>query len=131
MGDYSPLNAAGSHPFPAVVGASAVTGGRVVMPGTTGTVIHATTAGGATAVGVAAQDGAPGATVSVWPLHGPVHQVSCPGGVAVGAGLVPNDTGIVATATIATAAAAGTLCGVALSTVGASGSALATFAGRG
>lgn len=115
MADYTPVFSGGATPFTATTSA-AVTGGRVLMVSATNTVAHATEAGGATVIGVAAHDAASGAKVSVWPLANVIHELSAPAGITAGAGVIAEDAGEVQTATIATAAAAGTLLGIALTT---------------
>lgn len=132
MADYSPVNPCGTQPFTCKVGASAVTGGKIVMVGADGTVIHATAAAKAAAIGVAAHDAAAGAQLSVWPLHGPVHRVSCPSGATFAHAITSGDAGIaVDVASVGTDAALGSLCGIVLKTVAADAAALVTFIGRG
>lgn len=130
MGDYAPLNPCGMTPFTSKAGGT-ITGGKTVMASGDGTVTQGTAAGKATIVGIAAHDAASGAQVTVWPIHGPVHRVTCPGGVNAGAGVAAGDAGVVVTATIATEAAAGSLLGIALKTVAADAASIATFKGKG
>ena len=122
MADYQPVFSGGAVPFTATTSA-AVTGGNVLAQSGNGTVQAAVTASGAAVVGVAAHDAGSGAKVAVWPLDGVVHELVATAGITQGAGVIVDAVaGQVATATIATAAAAGTLIGTALTT--ASGSPL-------
>ncbi len=130
MAEYNPLNALGHVPFTCEA-AGTITAGKTVMASASGTVTQGTAAGKATVIGIAAQDAVSGQKFSVWPIHGPIHYVTCPGGVNAGAGLAAGDNGVVVTATIATEAAAGSLLGVALKTVAADANAKATFFGKG
>jgi hypothetical protein len=114
MADYTPIYSGGVSPYTATTSA-AVTGGRVVAVSATGTVAHAA-ADSAVAAGVAAHDAASGARVTVWPLDGAVHELEASGAITAGAGVVTDANGQVKTATIATAAAAGTLIGTAATT---------------
>jgi len=114
MADYAPVYSGGVEPFTATTSA-AVTGGRVLEVSGNGTVAHAGAAS-TVAVGVAAHDAASGARVTVWPLANVVHELSAPGAITAAAGVVTAAAGEVATATIATAAAAGTLIGIAATT---------------
>lgn len=114
MADYQPIVTGGAKPWTATT-SGAVTGGRVLAQSGNGTVAHAG-ADSAVAVGVAAFDAASGAKVTVWPLDGVVHELEAAGALAAGAGVVTDANGQVKTATIATAAAAGTLIGTALTT---------------
>lgn len=119
MADYSPIYAGGAVPWTATT-SGAVTGGRVLAASATGTVAHAA-ADSAVAVGVAAHDAASGGLVTVWPLDGVVHRLSATGAITALAGVVTDAAGEVKTATIATAAAAGTLIGTALTTTAGAG----------
>lgn len=114
MADYSPVFTGGVNPFTQTTGA-AVTGGRVLAASATGAVTHAA-ADSAVVVGVAAHDAASGAKVTVWPLDGCIHELEASGAITALAGVVTDAAGQVKTATIATAAAAGTLIGTALTT---------------
>jgi hypothetical protein len=114
VADYTPVYSGGVVPFTATMSA-AVTGGRVLAVSGNGTVAHAA-AGSLVAVGVAAHDAASGARVTAWPLDKVVHELSAPGAITAAAGVVTAANGEAASATIATAAAAGTLIGVALTT---------------
>jgi hypothetical protein len=114
VADYVPVYTGGANPFTQTTGA-AVTGGRVVMASATGVVTHAG-ADSAVVVGVAAHDAASGAKVTVWPLDGCIHELEASGAITALAGVVTDAAGQVKTATIATAAAAGTLIGTALTT---------------
>lgn len=114
MADYTPVYKAGIEPKTYTTSA-AVTGGRVVAVSGTGTIAHAG-ADDATVVGVAAHDAGSGERVTVWPLEGVTHELEASGALAADAGVVTDANGQVKTATIATASAAGTLIGVALTT---------------
>jgi hypothetical protein len=114
MADYTPVFSGGAVPFTQTTSA-AVTGGRVVAQSGNGTVGMAA-ADSTVAVGVAAHDAASGGKVAVWPLVGVVHELEASGAITTGAGIVTDANGQVKTATIATAAAAGTLIGTALTT---------------
>jgi hypothetical protein len=114
MGDYQPIVSGGQNPWTATT-SGAVTGGRVLAASGNGTVAHAA-ADSTVVVGVAAFDAGSGAKVSVWPLDGVVHELEASGALAAGAGVVTDAAGQVKTATIATAAAAGTLIGTAATT---------------
>jgi hypothetical protein len=127
MGDYQPVYTGGAKPSTATTSA-AVTGGQLLMVSGSGTVGVATEAGGATAVGVAAHDAPSGGKVAMWPLAGVVHELAAPAAITAGAGIIAEDAGTVQTATIATAAAAGTLIGIALTTAASN---KVRFVGRG
>jgi hypothetical protein len=114
VADYEPVYSAGTLPFTVTTG-GAVTGGNVVVWSAASTV---TVSGADSAVvaGVAAHDAASGAKLTVWPMDGCVHELVASGAITVLAGVVTDTTGQVKTATIATAAAAGTLIGTAVTT---------------
>jgi hypothetical protein len=114
MSDYLPVFTGGVVPWTART-SGAVTCGRVLAASATGTVAHAA-ADSTVAVGVAGHDAASGADVLVWPLENCVHRLEASGAISALAGVVTDAAGQVKTATIATAAAAGTLIGVALTT---------------
>lgn len=114
MSDYTPVYSGGVVPFSATTSA-AVTGGRVLVESGNGTVATAA-ADAADVVGVAAHDAASGAVVAVWPIVGAVHLLKASGAITTGAGVVTDASGEVKSATIATAAAAGTLIGTAVTT---------------
>lgn len=128
MAEYAPLYTGGVVPFTATTSA-AVTSGRVLAISATGTVAHAG-ADSTVAVGVAAQSAASGALVTVWPLDGCVHVLEASGAIAAIAGVVTDANGQVKTATIATAAAAGTLIGRAMTTAAGSPLTLSVMGGR-
>ena len=128
MADYVPIFTSGSVPFTATTG-GAVTAGRVLIASATGAVTHAA-ADATGVVGVAAHDAASGAKVTVWPLDGVVHQLEATGAITALAGVVTDAAGQVKTATIATAAAAGTLIGTALTTAAGSPTLLLQVQGR-
>jgi len=114
MADYSPIYTGGVVPFTATT-SGAVVGGNVLAASATGPVAVAG-ADSAVVVGVAAHDAASGAKVTVWPLDGCIHELVASGAITALAGVVSDASGQVKTATIATAAAAGTLIGTATTT---------------
>lgn len=114
MSDYSPIYSGGALPFTTTT-SGAVTGGNVLVWSGSNTVA-ASGADSALVAGVAAHDAASGARVTVWPISNVIHELVASGAIAAGAGVVTDTNGQVKTATIATAAAAGTLMGVAAST---------------
>lgn len=114
MADYTPVYAAGSEPFTSQASAT-ITGGQVVYASGVGTVAPTAGANGAV-VGVAAQDAASGAKVTVWPLCNIVHETVTPAGVTAGNALSSSTSGGVDSGTLATLAAAGTLIGTATTT---------------
>jgi hypothetical protein len=114
MAEYAPIFTGGVVPFTATTSAN-VTAGRVLAASAASTVAHAA-ADSTVAVGVAANTVASGGLVTVWPLEGCIHQLEASGALAALAGVVTDAAGQVKTATIATAAAAGTLIGTALTT---------------
>lgn len=114
MGDYQPVFTGGAKPR-TLTASAAITGGRVVATSGNDTVAHAG-ADDASVAGVAAHDAASGAKVLVWPLEGVTHELEASGAIAADAGVVTDANGQVKTATIATAAAAGTLIGQAMTT---------------
>lgn len=91
---------------------AAITGGRLVEVTGTGTVAHAG-AGSVKVIGVSANDAASGAKVQVWPLAGLTHKVLGTGAVSAGDMLAAGAAGVVATLTLAAAADAGKLVGIA------------------
>lgn len=97
---------------------AAITGGRLVAVSGSGTVATAA-ADSALVVGVAAFDvAASGDKVTVFGTRGGgVHKLVASGAITAGAGVVSDTGGKVKSATTATAAAAGTLLGIALNTV--------------
>lgn len=114
MGDYQPVFTGGAKPRTMTTSA-AVTGGRVAATSGSDTVAHAG-ADDATVVGVFAHDAASGAKVLVWPIEGVTHELEASGAIAADAGVVTDANGQVKTAAVATASAAGTLLGHALTT---------------
>ena len=92
-----------------------MTGGRLLAVSGNGTVAHAA-ADSAVVARVAAHDAASGVQVAVWPMDGVVHEPKASGAITAVAGVVSDAAGQVKTATIATAAAVGTLIGTALTT---------------
>ena len=101
---------------------AAITGGRLVAVSGAGTVATAG-ADSAIVVGVAAFDvAASGDKVSVFSTRGGgIHKLVASGAIAAGAGVVSDSSGRVKSATIATAAAAGTLLGIAHTAAAADG----------
>lgn len=114
MADYSPVYTGGINPV-TLTTSGAVTGGQVLAASAAGTVAAAGAAS-AVVVGVAAHDAASGARVSVWPLTNCIHEITTTGTVTALDGVVSAATGTVGTAVVGTAAAAGTLLGIALTT---------------
>lgn len=128
MADYTPVFTGGAVPFTMTTGAGGVTGATLVCASGTSTVVTATAATGSTVVGVAAHDAIQGAKVTVWPLRNVTHEIASTGTIAAGDGIAAANAGVAATAVIATAAAAGTLLGIAETP--ATGGALVRFIGR-
>lgn len=97
---------------------AAITGGRVVAVSGSGTVATAA-ADSALVVGVAAFDvAASGDKVTVFTTRGGgIHKLVASGAITAGAGVASDTGGKVKSVTTATAAAAGTLIGIALNTV--------------
>lgn len=115
MADYTPVYSGGVEPFTATTSA-AVTGGNVLVVSGASTVA-ASGGASAVAIGVAAHDAASGARVTVWPLDNVVHELPVATGTVTAAdGVTSSTTGGVTTAVVGTAAAAGTLIGIALTT---------------
>jgi hypothetical protein len=116
MADYTPP----FQPGAAVTrtASTTITGGQVIEVTGNGTVGTAG-ADSTKVIGVAAHDAASGARVTVHGLVGQVHEVVATAGVTAGDGLATGAAGTVKTVVIATAAAAGTLIGVAETTAGA------------
>lgn len=127
MADYTPVFTGGAYPY-TMTATTAVTGGQLVITSGSGGVATAG-AGAANVIGVAAHDAGAAAKVTVWPIDGVTHEITSTGTIAVGDGIQSGAAGVAATAAIATAAAAGTLLGIATS--GATGGALVRFQGRG
>ena len=121
MSEYTPVFSGGAVPFSSTTSA-AVTAGRLVAVSGAGTVAHAA-ADSLAVVGVAAHDAASGAKVAVWPMDNCVHELLSTTTITASAtaGVVADATGQIKAATIATAAAAGSLVGVALTSVTTSG----------
>lgn len=114
MADYTPVFTGGVVPFTQTTSAI-VTGGQVLVASAAGTVGPAG-AGSLVVVGVAAHDAVSGAKVNVWPIANCVHELTTTGTVTALDGVITAASGTVGTAAIATAAAAGTLIGTALTT---------------
>jgi predicted transcriptional regulator len=114
VADYSPFYSGGAVPFTATT-AGAVTGGNVLI-WSAANVVTVSGADSTAVCGVAAHDAASGAKVTVWPIDGVIHNLVASGAITALAGVVSDTAGQVKTATIATAAAAATLIGVAVTT---------------
>lgn len=115
MTDYTPVYDGGVDPWTSTT-SGAVVGGNVLVWSGVNTVAVAG-ADSAVVAGIAAHDAASGAKVSVWPLEGCIHELIATAAITAGAGITTDAVaGQVKTATIATAAAAGTLIGTAVST---------------
>lgn len=114
MADYAPIYSAGIEPFTATT-AGIVAGGNVLIWSATG-VVTVSGADSTAVCGVAAHDAASGARVTVWPIDGVTHELVASGAITALAGVVSDANGQVKTATIATAAAAATLIGIAATT---------------
>lgn len=116
MADYSPVYTGGAKPFTATTSAAVVGGNVLVWSGAN--TVAASAAVSTVVAGVAAHDAASGAKVTVWPIDGVVHELVAAAAITAGAGVTTDaaGSGQVATATIATAAAAGTLIGTAVTT---------------
>ena len=115
MADYTPVYSGGVEPLTLTTSA-AVVGGNVLLVSGNGTVA-ATAGASAVAIGVAAHDAASGARVTVWPLDNVIHELPVATGTVTAAdGVTSSTSGGVTTAVVGTAAAAGTLIGIALTT---------------
>lgn len=114
MADYTPIFSGGIEPFTATT-AGVVAGGNVLIWSASG-VVTVSGADSTAVCGVAAHDAASGAKVTVWPIDGVTHELVASGAIAALAGVVSDANGQVKTATIATAAAAATLIGIAATT---------------
>ena len=127
MADYTPVFTGGAIPMTLTSG-GAITGGTFVSASGTNTVTTSG-AGSATVVGVAGHDvSGAGQKVTVWPLRNVTHEMVSTGTIAAGDGIQTGASGVAATAVVATAAAAGTLIGIAETP--ATGGALVRFIGR-
>jgi len=114
LADYTPIFTGGAVPFPATT-AGVVAGGNVLIWSASG-VVTVSGADSTAVCGVAAHDAASGAKVTVWPMDGCIHELVASGAITALAGVVSDAAGQVKTATIATAAAAATLIGIAATT---------------
>lgn len=114
MADYTPIFSGDIEPFTATT-AGVVAGGNVLIWSASG-VVTVSGADSTAVCGVAAHDAASGAKVTVWPIDGVTHELVASGAIAALAGVVSDANGQVKTATIATAAAAATLIGIAATT---------------
>lgn len=126
MADYTPVFTGGAIPK-TMQASGAIVGGTFVSQAGAG-LVATSGAASATVVGIAAHDAASGAKVTVWPLRNVTHEIASTGTIAANDGIQTGASGVAATATIATAAAAGTLVGVAESA--ATGGNLVRFIGR-
>lgn len=127
MADYTPVYV--NNQLPSGMTASAtITGGQLVE-NTGASTVGPAGAASTKVVGVAAQDAASGARLSVWPLNNVVHEITSTGTIAAGDGIAAGAAGVAATVAVATGAAAGTLIGTAIT--GATGGAKVRFVGRG
>ena len=114
MADYTPIFTGGAVPFSATT-AGIVAGGNVLI-WSAANVVTVSGADSTAVCGVAAHDAASGAKVTVWPMDGCIHELVASGAITALAGVVSDAAGQVKTATIATAAAAATLIGIAATT---------------
>ena len=128
MADYTPIFTGGVIPFTSQTSGVVVGGTPVAISGA-GTVATAA-ADSTVCVGIAAHDAASGAKLTVIPMDGATHEVAvvAAGTVTAGDGVAVGALGTVKTVVIATAAAAGTLIGIAETT--ATAPALVRFIGR-
>lgn len=126
MADYTPIHSGGAIPFTLTASAT-VTGGQLVSISGNFQVAPSGAAS-ATCVGVAAHDAATGAKLTIWPLRNVTHEITSTGTIAAGDGIASGAAGVAATAVVATAAAAGTLLGIA--EAAATGGAVVRFLGR-
>lgn len=130
MADYNPVYTGGAKTATYTTSAT-VTGGVLVAVSGSGTVA---TAGALSAlvVGVAAHDAVSGGQLAVWPLDNVVHEIVAANNITQGNGIQAAAAGQAdpATTSLATQAAAGTLIGVALTTVTAGAGAVVRFTGR-
>ena len=131
MSDYVPRNTPGAAITSQA--SAAITGGRLVAVSGVGTVAAAA-ADSNKVVGVAAFDvAASGDKVTVFPVNGGVHRRTASGAITAGDGVVADTGGKIKTAptSLATAAAAGTLIGRALTTASADGDVIDVVTGIG
>lgn len=126
MSDYTPIHSGGAIPFTTTT-SGVVVGGTLVVQSGNFTVATAG-AGSALVVGVAAHDAASGAKITVWPIRNVTHEITSTGTIASMDGVISGAAGVAATAVVATAAAAGTLLGIAEGP--ATGGAVVRFLGR-
>lgn len=116
VADYTPIFAGGAKPRSYTAGGT-ITGGQVVVLSAANTVI-ASAGVSIAAVGVAGQDAASGAAVTVWPFAGVTHEVVASAAIAAGAVVTSAAAGQV----VGAAAQTGTeLIGVAATAAGAGG----------
>lgn len=126
MPDYTPIHSGGAIPLTLTASADVIGGRLVAITGNF--TVGPAGASSAVVAGVAAHDALNGAKVTVWPIKNVTHEITSTGTLAAGDGVVSGAAGVAATAVIATAAAAGTLLGVA--EAAATGGAVVRFLGR-
>lgn len=131
MADYSPIFTGGQVPL-TMQASGAIVGGTPVMATATAGAVATATADTPLCIGIAGHDAASGAKVTVIPVDGVTHEVAvvAAGTVTAGDGVTVGALSTVKTAptSIAAAAAAGTLIGIAVTT--ATAPALVRFVGR-
>ncbi len=114
MSDYTPVSIPRGLVFSSTASAT-ITGGQLVTASGNGTVAPSTT--GDHSVGVAAHDAPSGGRVTCYPLSGAIHELPIQGvtTIAAGAPILAGTTGTIqSSGTLAAAATAGTLLGIAL-----------------
>jgi hypothetical protein len=114
VSDYLPVYSNGSQPY-GMTASATITGGQLLIASGVGTVAPSAGADGKV-IGVAGNDAASGARVTVWTIPGLTHESVTPAGVTAGAALSSSTAGGVDSGTLATLAAAGTLIGTATTT---------------
>jgi hypothetical protein len=127
VADYSPVYV--NNQLASSMTASATITGGQLLENTGASTVGPAGAASTKVVGVAAQDAASGARLSVWPLNNVVHEIVSTGTIAVGDGIAAGAAGVAATVVVGTGAAAGTLIGTAITA--ATGGAKVRFVGRG
>jgi hypothetical protein len=130
MADYTPVSSGGQTPFTLAAGGT-IAGGQPVGVSADGTVIAGTAATKAKIIGIAANDAVSGGKVTIWPIANVLHEVVCSAGITQGTGVEAADSGEVVTATIGTAAAAGSLLGICTTGCTSGAGKKARFLGRG
>lgn len=131
MADYAPIFTGRAAPY-TMQASGAIVGGTPVMATTTAGSVATATADTPLCVGIAGHDAATGTKVTVIPIDGVTHEVAvvAAGTVTAGDGVTIGALSTVKTAptSLAAAAAAGTLIGIAVTT--ATAPALVRFVGR-